>query len=142
VEYDIGLTKYGVDVEDLQRPLPPARFFCGWIEDWEVPLPKKNDQGVETKLLTKYHGMKLYCTKDKIIYTVLFFNLELQWDHKSRGCSLLTVPPDYIPDGSQDDSVIGFVSADETASMVAEPEQDPKMNIEVIAAAEDENEEE
>jgi hypothetical protein len=31
VEYDLGLTKYGVDVEDLQHPLAPARFFCGWI---------------------------------------------------------------------------------------------------------------
>jgi hypothetical protein len=48
VEYDLGLTKYGFDVEDLQHPLAPARFFCGWIEDWEVPLLKKNDQGCET----------------------------------------------------------------------------------------------
>jgi hypothetical protein len=44
VEYDLGLKKYGVDVEDLQHPLTPARFFRGWIEDWEVPLLKKNDQ--------------------------------------------------------------------------------------------------
>jgi hypothetical protein len=53
VEYDLGLTKYGVDVEDLQHPLAPARFFRGWIEDWEVPLLKNNDQVVEAKLLTK-----------------------------------------------------------------------------------------
>jgi hypothetical protein len=31
---------------------------------------------------------------------------------------------------------------DETASMIAETEQDPKMNIEIIAAAEDEDESE
>jgi hypothetical protein len=54
----------------------------------------------------------------------------------------LTVPPDYIPSCSQDDSTIGFMIDDETASMIAETEQDPKMTIEVIAAAEDENEEE
>jgi hypothetical protein len=53
LEYDIGLTKYGVDVEDYQHPLPLSRFFCGWIEDWEVPLLKNNDQVVEAKLLTK-----------------------------------------------------------------------------------------
>jgi hypothetical protein len=29
VEYDLGLTKYVVDVEDLQHPLPPAQFFRG-----------------------------------------------------------------------------------------------------------------
>jgi hypothetical protein len=54
----------------------------------------------------------------------------------------LNVPPDYIPDGSQDDSIISFMIDDETVSMIAETEQEPKMNIEVIAAVEDENEEE
>jgi hypothetical protein len=131
VEYDLGLTKYGVDVEDMQHPLAPARIFRGWIEDWEVPLLKKNDQVVEAKLLTKYHGLKLYCPKDKIVYTVLSFNLELQRDRKSRGWSLLTVPPEYVPDDSQDDSIIGFVIDDETTSMISETEQDPKMNIEI-----------
>jgi hypothetical protein len=67
VEYDLGLTKYGVDVEDLQHPLPPERISRGWIEEWEVPLLNNNDQVVEAKLLPKYHGLKLYCTKDNII---------------------------------------------------------------------------
>jgi hypothetical protein len=51
----------------------------------------------------------------------------------------LTVPPQYVPDGRQDDSIIGFMIDDKTASMIAETEQDPKMNIEIIAAAEDED---
>jgi hypothetical protein len=140
VEYDLGLTKYGVDVEDLQHPLAPARIFRGWIEDWEVPLLKKNDKVVEEKLLTKFHGLKLYCPKDNFFNTVLSFNIEFQRDSKSRGWSLLTVPPEYVPDGSQDDSIIGFMIDDETTSMIAETEQDPKINIEIIAAAEDENE--
>jgi hypothetical protein len=54
----------------------------------------------------------------------------------------LTVPPEYIPHGIQDDSIIGFMIDDETASMIAETEQDPKMNIEIFAAAEDEDEDE
>jgi hypothetical protein len=66
VEYDLGLTKYGVDGEDLQHPLVPARIFRGWTEDREVTFLKKNDQVVESKLLTKYHGLKLYCPKDKL----------------------------------------------------------------------------
>jgi hypothetical protein len=142
VEYDLGLTKYGVDVEDLQHPLAPARIFRGWIEDWEVPLLKRNDQVVEAKLLTKYHGLKLYCTKDKIVYTFFSFNLEFQRDRNSRGWSLSTVPPEYVPDGRQDDSIIGFSIDGETASMIAETEQDPKMNIEISAAEEDEDEDE
>jgi hypothetical protein len=107
-----------------------------------VPLLKKNDQFVESKLLTKYHGLKLYCPKDKIVYTVISFNLEFQRDRKSRGWSHFTVPPEYVPDGRQDDSIIGFMIDDETASMIAETEQDPKMSIERIAAAEDEDEDE
>jgi hypothetical protein len=54
----------------------------------------------------------------------------------------LTVPPEYVPDGRQDDSIIGFMIDDETASMIAETEQDAKMNIEIIASAEDEYEDE
>jgi hypothetical protein len=56
VEYDLGITKYGVDVEDLQHPLAPARIFRGWIEDWEVPLLKKNDQVVEANYLQSIMG--------------------------------------------------------------------------------------
>jgi hypothetical protein len=44
---------------------------------------------------------------------------------------------DCSRDDSQDDSIIGFVIDDETVSMIAETEQYPKMNIEVISAAED-----
>jgi hypothetical protein len=77
-----------------------------------------------------------------IIYTVLYFNFEFQRDRKIRGWSLLTVPPEYITDGRQDDSIIGFVIDDETTSMIAETEQDPKMNIEIISASEDEDENE
>jgi hypothetical protein len=107
-----------------------------------VSLIKKNDQVVEAKLLTKYHGLKLYFSKDTIVYTVLSFNLEFQRDRKSRGWSLLTAPAEYVPDGSQYDSIIVFVIDHETIYMIAQTEQDPKMNIEIIAAGEDENENE
>jgi hypothetical protein len=51
----------------------------------------------------------------------------------------LTVPPEYVPDDSQDESLIGFIIDDDTTSMIAETEQYPKTNIEIIAAAEDED---
>jgi hypothetical protein len=94
LEYDLCLTKYEVDIEDLQHPLAPARLFRVCIEDWKVPLLKKNDQVVEAKILTKYHGLKLYFLKVNFFNTFLSFNIEFQQDRKSRGWSLLTVPPE------------------------------------------------
>jgi hypothetical protein len=49
VEYDLGLTKYGVDVENLQHPLAPARFFVDGLKTGKyrssrrmIKLLKKN----------------------------------------------------------------------------------------------------
>jgi hypothetical protein len=40
--YDLGLMKFGIDVEELHRPLPPVRVFRGWLEDWEIGLQMTN----------------------------------------------------------------------------------------------------
>jgi hypothetical protein len=57
--YGVGIGKFGVDVEELQRPLPTGRVFCGWLEDWENGLLKNNDHLAEAKLLKKYEGLQL-----------------------------------------------------------------------------------
>jgi hypothetical protein len=39
--YYLGIGKFGIDVEEIQGPLPPVRVFRGWLEDWETGLLKK-----------------------------------------------------------------------------------------------------
>ena len=54
-QFDVGLEKWGVDVDSLKKPLGPRRLFRCWVEDWENVM----DQGVvmREKFLTKYGGL-------------------------------------------------------------------------------------
>jgi hypothetical protein len=91
--YDVGLGKFGIYVEEIQRSLPPLRVLRGWLEDSETGLLKKNDQLAEAKLLKKYEGLQLYDPQHDVKYTLLSFNLEFVRDCKSRGWSILVAPP-------------------------------------------------
>ncbi|KAL3765246.1 LOW QUALITY PROTEIN: hypothetical protein ACHAW5_010865 [Stephanodiscus triporus] len=43
-QFDLGLEKWGVNVEELKKPLGPRRVFKCWVEDWEMSSTKLNKQ--------------------------------------------------------------------------------------------------
>jgi hypothetical protein len=59
--------------------LGSARYFCAWVEDWEVEAIKKQDPVNETRLLATYGGLqwrdpdngykKLIAGKDEVSWT-------------------------------------------------------------------------
>jgi hypothetical protein len=130
--YELGLRKFGVDVEDLQRHFPPVRVFLGWLEDWETG-PLKKDQLAEAKLLKKYEGLQLYDPQCDVKYTILSFNLEFVRYRKISGWSLLVEPPGYVADGEHYDDICGCVIDDETAGIIADTEQKPQFNVQIIS---------
>jgi hypothetical protein len=103
--YDLGLGNFGVDDEDLQRPLPPVRVFYWWLEDWETVLLKKNDQLAEAKLLKKYKRLQLYDPQHDVKYNMLPFNLEVICNLQSCGWNLFVAPPGYDDYGEHDDDI-------------------------------------
>ena len=42
-KFNLGLEKFGVDVDYLNITAVSKRYFHCWLEDWEKPLLKKND---------------------------------------------------------------------------------------------------
>jgi hypothetical protein len=52
-KFDLGLEKWGVNVEELKKPLR-GLFKC-WVEDWENVLDKGDV--MRTKFLVKYGGL-------------------------------------------------------------------------------------
>ena len=42
-KFNLGIGKFGVDIDALKMLAVPKRYFCCWIEDWEKPLLKKSD---------------------------------------------------------------------------------------------------
>ncbi len=50
LSFDLQLESFGVDVQEVGQTVA-RRLFYAWIEDWEEPLPKKNDPVASTKTL-------------------------------------------------------------------------------------------
>ena len=80
IEYDLGLEKWGVQVE---APVAKARTFNAWLEDWEKELLKKDDPVAEAKLMNKYCGLMFYFIDDKKLYIV--YTKELYFERGRRG---------------------------------------------------------
>jgi hypothetical protein len=76
--------------------------------------------------------LKLYTPHHDVKYTVLSFNLEFVHDRKSRGWSLLVA---YVADGEHDDVIYGYVIDYETAGIIADTEQKPELNVQIISSA-------
>ncbi|KAL3786759.1 hypothetical protein ACHAW5_002960 [Stephanodiscus triporus] len=56
-QFDLGLEKWGVNIEELKKPLGPRRVFKCWVEDWENVMDKGDV--MRTKFLVKYGGLVL-----------------------------------------------------------------------------------
>ena len=59
LRFDLKLEGCDVNIEEYKAPTP-TRKFRAWIEDWELPLLKKNDGIAEVSLIEKYKGLVFY----------------------------------------------------------------------------------
>jgi hypothetical protein len=77
----------------------------------------------------------LYEPQHDVKYTVLSFSIEFVRDLKSRGWNILVAPPGYVADGDHDDDIWCYVVDDKTAGMIADTQQNPELNIQIISSA-------
>ena len=90
LRFDLKFEGYGVDVEEYKAPTP-TRKFRAWIEDWELPLLKKNEVIAEVRLIEKYKGLVLYDPDNECMYTV--YPKNLKWTRgQGGGWSLICQP--------------------------------------------------
>jgi hypothetical protein len=54
-QFELGLEKWGVDIDDLKKPIRPRRLFKAWVEEWEDVMDKGDV--MRTKLLAEYGGL-------------------------------------------------------------------------------------
>ena len=95
-QFDFGLETFGVEVDDLNIPEVPKRYFCCWVEEWEKPFLKKNDPVARAKLSEKYRGLVLCYIDDvdKFLYTVYIVHMEYG-KGKKGGWTVLSETSDY-----------------------------------------------
>ena len=112
IRFNEQLEKFGVDVEQLQKPAS-HRLFRAWIEDWERSHLTTNDSVAEASLLAKYKGLRFYLPDDEVTYTIHEDNLEFQRGSKrlnqERGWNVFGVPPNANGDDDDEPFMINNV---------------------------------
>jgi hypothetical protein len=80
----LGLTKFGVNVDDLIGNKKPKRIFCNWLEDWEEDIMYKQDPSNEHKLLKKYAGLSWYDPDQDVVVTACTKHMKFIRQRKIR----------------------------------------------------------
>ena len=136
INFDLGLEKYGVDVEELENANAYKRHFNGWIEEWEIPLLKKNDAVAEARLLKKYEGLVFHDIDEDIVMTISDTNLEFSRG-KSGGWSVIGMSPSY--DGTNEEVLEPYLINDNLIEMIMEYEQPRELNVKKKVKDDDED---
>jgi hypothetical protein len=76
-QFELGLLKWGVDVEGLKKSVGPQRLFNCWIEDWENVMD--NGAVMRTRLLNKYGGMVFDDIDQNPVVRMRVPSTELKW---------------------------------------------------------------
>ena len=98
-QFDLGLEKWGVDVEELKKALCPRRVFKCYVEEWENVM----DQGavMREKLLSKYGGLVFDDIDASPVVRMRVSSTKLQYIKRS-GWHAMAEPPEYTGDGDDD----------------------------------------
>lgn len=123
-QFDLGLEKWGVDVQELKKPLGPRRLLRCWIEDWENVF----DQGevMRVKLLNKYGGLVFDDIDAEPPVRMRVSTTKMKYIRRS-GWHVMGEPPEYIGDGTDEDILEPFAITEKVMiELLKNTEQDRK----------------
>eukprot|EP00804_Cyclotella_cryptica_P008222 CCRYP_015153-RA/>CCRYP_015153-RA protein AED:0.20 eAED:0.16 QI:0/0/0/1/1/1/3/0/316 len=110
-QFELGLLKWGVDVEELKKQVGPRRLFKCWIKDWEIVMD--NLAVMRTRLLKKYGGMVFDdIDVDPVVRILRVSSTKLNWIRR-EGWHAMAEPPDYVGDGDDDDKLEPLATTEE-----------------------------
>ena len=129
-QFDLGLEKWGVNVEELKKPLGPRRVFKCWVEDWENVMDKGDV--MRTKFLVKYGGMVFDDIDASPPVRMRVSSTKLKYIKRS-GWHAMGEPPDYKGDGSDDEVLEPFaISEDVLIELIKTTEQPEILNVRLV----------
>jgi hypothetical protein len=122
VEFQLGLENFNADEAHGVVPhvASPKRLFRCWFEDWEVESVKVNDVVHETRLLTKYAGLKFLDLDHDLMYVADGANLE--WNRRTGWCVI----------GIAEDGVLVPWPIHMLPSLIKKCKQEASLNIEFV----------
>ena len=84
-QFELGLLKWGVDVEGLKKPVGPRRLFKCWMEDWENVMD--NGAVMRMSLLNKYGGMVFNDIDQNPVVCMRVSSTKLKWIKRWVACN-------------------------------------------------------
>ena len=99
-KFNLGIEKFGVDIDDLKISAAPKRCFRFLIEYWMNPPLKKNCSVARAKLSEKFLGLFFRDIDDvnKVLYTISRRHMEYEKVSKG-GWNVLAEPSNYYGTG-------------------------------------------
>lgn len=138
-QFELGLMKWGVDLEGLKKPLGPRRLFKCWIEEWEDV--KDNSAVMRTKLLAKYGGMMFDDVDATPVVRMRVSSTKLKWI-KRQGWHAMAEPPDYVGDGNDDDMLEPLAITDDVLiELIKKTKQPEVLNVRMVNECDEDDDE-
>ena len=137
-EFDLGLTKWGIDVEELKAPVGPRRVFCAWSEDWENVMD--NGAVMRTKLLNKYGGLVFDDIDAEPPIRMRVSSTKLKWI-KRQGWHAMGEPPGYVGDGTDADEALlepFAITNDVLIELIKKTKQPGYLNVRMVEEVDEE----
>ena len=135
-QFELGLLKWGVDVEELKKPVGPRRLFKCWVEDWENVMD--NGAVMRTRLLNKYGGMVFDDIDVDPIVRMRVSSTKLKWI-KREGWHAMAEPPDYVGNGDDDDKLEPLAITEEVLiELIKNTKQPEVLNVRMVKEGDDE----
>ena len=135
-QFELGLLKWGVDVEELKKPVGPRRLFKCWVEDWENVMD--NGAVMRTRLLNKYGGMVFDDIDVDPIVRMRVSSTKLKWI-KREGWHAMAEPPDYVGNGDDDDKLEPLAITEEVLiELIKNTKQPEVLNVRMVKEGDEE----
>lgn len=135
-EFDLGLTKWGIDVQELKAPVGPRRVFMAWSEDWENVMD--NGAVMRTKLLNKYGGLVFDDIDEQPPVRMRVSSTKLKWV-KRQGWFAMAEPPGYVGDGTDDELLEPFaITNDVLIELIKKTKQPEVLNVRMVEEGDEE----
>jgi hypothetical protein len=102
----VGLSKFGVDIEEVTGLKKRVQIFLAWTEDWEDDMIRKKDPVHEARLVKKYGGLTLFDDDTEVFVTSDDSCMYWVSRRGDKGYSVRALGPDYSDTNPDDEDTV------------------------------------
>jgi hypothetical protein len=137
----IGLSKFGVDINEVTGLKKRVRVFRAWCEDWEYEMIAKKDPVHEARLVEKYGGLTWFDVDNEVFVTSDDNSMYWVSRRGDKGYCVKALGPNYSEDILNDDAVEPWaMTSDLYNSIIEHYKKNPDASINIVEKRDDDEE--